>query len=120
MGTKFTTEATTEAVLCEHLWQQVRQKRSLRSIAADYGEPIRHTDIQRALKGKFPVGIEKRLALGLPAMKPAPVCPIHNIVEQYDYRTQIVRAKPKPKQKKKRDRYPRYTAYWFESTKEWR
>ena len=60
--------------------------------------------------------------LNLPYELPAPVCPIHNIVEQYDCRTQVVRAKPKPKQKKQRDRYPRYYAWLFESipAKEWK
>ena len=58
--------------------------------------------------------------LSIAKYKPAPVCPIHNIVEQYDCRTQVVKPKPQPKQKKQQDRYPRYTAYWFESTKDWR
>ena len=43
--------------------------KSLRQIAAGYGKPITHADIERILQGKFPVGIEKRKALKIP-----PVC----------------------------------------------
>lgn len=40
--------------------------------------------------------------LGIGRHELAPVCPIHGIVEQYDCRTQVVRAKPKPRQPRAR------------------
>jgi hypothetical protein len=43
--------------------------KSLRSIAAEYGAPVNHADIERILQGKFPHNAAKRHALGLP-----PVC----------------------------------------------
>ena len=42
----------------------------------------------------------------LPIEAPAPMCPIHGIVERYDCRTQTVKAKNKPPVKRKR--YPKY------------
>jgi hypothetical protein len=43
--------------------------RSLRAIAAEYGFPVNHADIERILQGQFPHNAAKRKALGLP-----PIC----------------------------------------------
>jgi hypothetical protein len=48
------------------------KKQSLRSIAAEFGRPITHGDIERAIHGKFPTRLDKRMALGLPLI--CPVC----------------------------------------------
>jgi hypothetical protein len=52
----------------------IRAKRdagkSLRAIASEYGSPVNHADIERALQGRFPHSLAKRNALKL-----LPVCP---------------------------------------------
>jgi len=40
---------------------------------------------------------ELRIILGLPAYKPAPVCPIHGVVHDYDCQTQVVKPLRKPR-----------------------
>jgi hypothetical protein len=42
---------------------------SLRVIAAEYGSPVNHADIERALQGRFPHDLDKRRALNL-----VPIC----------------------------------------------
>lgn len=48
---------------------QKRAGKSLRAIAAEYGSPVNHADIERILQGKFPHDPGKRHALGL-----TPIC----------------------------------------------
>jgi len=56
--------------------QQKRAKKSLRWIAKNcFGGRVNHAVIARILKKKFPEDPVIRYALGLPAMRPAPVCP---------------------------------------------
>ena len=54
--------------LREYLTAQIEAHRSLRQIAAQFGPPITHADIQRGLLGEFPKNAEKRAALGLPSL----------------------------------------------------
>ena len=51
---------------------------SLRKVAAKYG--VSHAVIQRVLAGVEPTDPTIRKALGLPHLKPAPVCPVHGVV----------------------------------------
>ena len=55
------------------VWALRGAKMSLRQIAREY-PPCTHRDIARLLTGKEPHGAEKRRALGLPMLAPAPVC----------------------------------------------
>src|SRR3990167_8076495 len=54
--------------------------KSLRELSDDYG--VTHGAIQRVLAGKEPHSAHIRAALGLPALAPAPVCPVHGVVHQ--------------------------------------
>jgi hypothetical protein len=58
----------------QHLSAIIRAQKdagkSLRAIAAQYGEPVNHADIERILQGRFPRSLAKRAALKL-----LPVCP---------------------------------------------
>jgi len=50
--------------------------RSLRQIANnDFGGCVTYGDVQRAMHGVFPKRPQKRLAMGLTPMRPAPACP---------------------------------------------
>lgn len=69
----------TEGALCKDLRTQHEAGMSLREIAAQY-EGVTHADISRVLKGEFPRSACKRLALKLPPLDLAPVCPIHGVV----------------------------------------
>jgi len=62
----------TEQSLSAHLLRQKNAGRSLRQIAAQFGKPITHADVQRGLRGEFPKNAEKRKAFGL-APCPIPV-----------------------------------------------
>ena len=57
-----------ENTLRGYLTRLYEAGRSLRQIASDFGPPITHADIQRALRGEFPKNAEKRAALGLPSL----------------------------------------------------
>ena len=81
--------------LQDYLLEQRRCKRSLRDIAGDFGRFVTHADIQRVLKGIYPVDPDKRLALGLPAQVPVDVCPEHGIPHCYDCSKEVVKPKPK-------------------------
>jgi hypothetical protein len=88
----------TEADLYGYVQKERHLKRSLRAIAEDFGEPIKHSDIQRILQGVYPVSPEKRTALGLPATAPAPVCTACGQVHAIDRACVLrvtVRAQPK-------------------------
>ncbi len=63
-----------EEKVLQYLIRQKLAGNSLRAIARTYGQKITHGDIARALKGQFPKSPCKRLAFGLPALAPAPVC----------------------------------------------
>ena len=68
-----------ESDVVSDLWSKKLTGKTLRDISRDYPGTT-YGDIQRALKGEFPKSPQKRLAFRLPALAPAPVCPIHGIV----------------------------------------
>jgi hypothetical protein len=65
---------SSETTVRQHLIAEKLSGKPLREISREYGSPITHGDIARALKGQFPKSPCKRLALGLPALALHPVC----------------------------------------------
>jgi hypothetical protein len=70
--------------------------RRLREIAAMFG--VTHGVIARALAGQEPRDAAIRGLLGLPAMAPAPVCPVHGVVH-VTRRCPVERARAKAKRR---------------------
>lgn len=101
------TEATTEEVaLMKYIRAQTEKGRTLRQIAKDYPKCITFGDIQRILKGVFPLRMEKRLALGLPIYSRARVCTACGQVHAFDRACQMTVTLRKP-------RKPRRQAHQF-------
>lgn len=69
----------TEGVVLADIRGKHEAGMSLREIAAQY-EGVTHADVSRILRGEFPRSACKRLALKLPPLDLAPVCPIHGVV----------------------------------------
>ena len=89
-------------LLRDKLAKEYASVKSWQKISERYPPKISRAHIRKiVLQGWEPLRADIRVALGLPALQPVPVCPVHLVAHCYDCETQVVKPAPKPRKKRR-------------------